>query len=168
MTRTAAAVAVAILLATTPFAYAAETSSTVGMRHTSAEDLKSLTDMRVGIVKAALQLTAEQEKYWPALEEAMRARAGNRQARLEQVAALQGNDTTAAAGQSNPVEFMQRRADMLIQRGTDLKKVADAWAPLYKTLTDDQKRRMAFVSFVALRGMRDAIDHMADSEEDDN
>lgn len=167
MTGKAAAAAVAILLATAPSAYAAETSSTVGMRH-SAEDLKSLTDMRVGIVKAALQLTAEQEKYWPALEEAIRARAKNRQARLEQVAALQGGGATDAPGGRNPVDFMQRRADMLIQRGTDLKKVADAWEPLYKTLSDDQKRRMAFVSFVALRGMRDAIEHLADSEDDDD
>ncbi|WP_342723113.1 hypothetical protein AAFG07_28505 [Bradyrhizobium sp. B097] len=51
----------------------------------------------------------------------------------------------------NPVEMMQRRADRLIQRGTDLKKLSDAWEPLYKTLSDDQKRRMAFVSFAVMR-----------------
>ncbi len=37
-------------------------------------DMKRLTDLRVGLVHAALQLTPEQEKYWPALEEAIRAR----------------------------------------------------------------------------------------------
>ncbi|WP_342723112.1 hypothetical protein AAFG07_28500 [Bradyrhizobium sp. B097] len=35
--------------------------------------------MRVGIVKAALQLTPDQEKYWPAIEDAIRTRAKNRQ-----------------------------------------------------------------------------------------
>ena len=38
--------------------------------------------------------------------------------------------------------IMQERASNLIQRGTDLKKVADAWEPLYKTLNDEQKQRM--------------------------
>ena len=40
----------------------------------SQSDTKRLTDLRVGLVHAALQLTPEQEKYWPALEEAIRAR----------------------------------------------------------------------------------------------
>ena len=60
--------------------HGAETSSTVGMRQPSAADMNSLTDMRVGIVKAALQLTPDQEKYWPAVEEALRTRAKNQQA----------------------------------------------------------------------------------------
>jgi hypothetical protein len=34
---------------------------------------------------------------------------------------------------------MQRRAESLSQRAADLKKVADAWEPLYKTLSDDRK-----------------------------
>src|SRR5262249_10776860 len=38
--------------------------------HWCAADLKALTDARIGIVKAALQLTPEQAKYWPAVEEA--------------------------------------------------------------------------------------------------
>ena len=168
MTRKAASAAVAVLLMTSPLAVAGETSSTVGMRHANADDLKSLTDMRVGIVKAALQLTSDQEKYWPAIEEAIRARAKNRQDRLEKVVALQQNGRTDALGDGNPVEFMQRRADRLVQRGTDLKKLADAWEPLYKTLTQDQKKRMAFVSFVALRGMRDAIEQHGDSDDDDD
>jgi hypothetical protein len=114
--------------------YAAETSSTVGMQRPSAADLNSLTDMRVGIVKAALQLTPDQEKYWPAVEEAIRARAKNRQARLERVAELRDRGSMEAVRDRNPVELMQRRADALTQRAADLKKLADAWDPLYKTL----------------------------------
>jgi ribosomal 50S subunit-associated protein YjgA (DUF615 family) len=41
-----------------------------------------LTDIRVGVIKAALQLTPEQDKLWPAVEEAIRARAETRQRRL--------------------------------------------------------------------------------------
>jgi hypothetical protein len=43
--------------------------------------------VRVEIVKAALQLTPDQEKFWPAIEDAIRTRAKNRQDRLAEVAA---------------------------------------------------------------------------------
>jgi hypothetical protein len=168
MTKRAAAAAIVLLMTTSPLAYAAETSSTVGMRQPSAADMNSLTDMRVGVVKAALQMTPDQEKYWPAVEEAIRARSKNRQARLERIAELQENGAMETLREHNPVEIMQRRADMLVQRGADLKKLADAWEPLYKTLTPDQKRRMAFVSYVAMRGMRDVIEHHGEAEDDDD
>ena len=155
-------------MTTAPLAYAAETSSTVGMRGPSATDLNSLTDMRVGLVKAALQLTPDQEKYWPPLEEAIRARSKNRITRLERVAELRDNGPMDALGDRNPVDLMQRRADQLIQRGTDLKKVAEAWQPLYKTLSQDQKKRMAFVTIVAVRAVRDAVEHRVDNEDDDD
>lgn len=168
MMKNAAVAAIAILLTTPPLAYAAETSSTVGMRQPSAADMNSLTDMRVGIVKAALQMTTDQEKYWPAIEHAIRARAKNRQARLERVAELHENGPIDALRERNPVDLMQRRADMLVQRGADLKKLADAWEPLYKTLSQDQKKRMAFVSYVAMRGVRDVIEHHSETEDDDD
>lgn len=164
-----AAVAAISLLMMSSLAYAAETSSTVGMRGPSAADLNSLTDMRVGLVKAALQMTPEQEKLWPTVEEAIRARSKNRLARLERLAELHDNASTdAVLGDRNVVDLMQRRADLLIQRGNDLKKVADAWQPLYKTLSQDQKKRMAFVSVVALRGIRDTVEQRHDSEDDDD
>ena len=168
MSKKAAVAAIAFLMTTSSLAYAAETSSTVGMRGPSAADLNSLTDMRVGLVKAALQLTPDQEKFWPPLEEAIRARSKNRMARLERVAELRDNGPTDALSDRNPIDLMQRRADLLIQRGNDLKKVADAWQPLYKTLSQDQKKRMAYVTIVAVRGMRDAIERRNDSEDDDD
>ena len=165
----AAVTAIALLMTTSSLAYAAETSTTVGMRQPSAADMNSLTDMRVGVVKAALQLTPDQEKYWPAIEEAIRARAKNRQARLERIVELhQNGGAMEALRERNPIEIMQRRADMLVQRGADVKKLADAWEPLYKTLSPDQKRRMAFVSYVAMRGMRDVVEHHTEAEDDDD
>jgi hypothetical protein len=161
--------ATAVLITATPLAYAAETSSTVGMRHpVTGADLNAMTDARVGMIKAALQLTPEQEKYWPALEEAIRTRSKNRQARWERVAELRDGGASDALRDQNMVELMQRRAEALSQRAADLKKEADAWEPLYKTLSPDQKKRMAFATVVAMRGIRDTIEHRIESEDDDD
>ena len=97
----------------------------------------------------------------------MRTRSKNRLARLERVAELRDNGPMDGIGDRNPVELMQRRADQLIQRGTDLKRVADAWQPLFKTLSQDQKKRMAFVTIVGVRAIRDVIEHRNDYEEED-
>ena len=56
-----------------PLAYAEQAASHDRL---SAADLEHLTDARIEIVKAALQLTPDQEKLWPPIEEAIRARAG--------------------------------------------------------------------------------------------
>ena len=48
-------------------------------------DWKTLTDMRIGAVKAALQLRPDQEKYWPPVEQAVRDRAAARRQRLEKL-----------------------------------------------------------------------------------
>jgi hypothetical protein len=158
----------AALITVSPVAYAEDTSSsTVGMTHPSAADLNSLTDARVAMIKAALQLTPDQEKYWPAVEDAIRARSKNRQARWERLAELRDSNPMEALHDRNPIEVMQRRADALTQRGADLKKVADAWEPLFKTLSADQKKRMAFVTVVAARGIRDTIERRVDSDDDD-
>ncbi len=167
MIKKIAVAATAVLITSSTLAYAAEPSSTVGMRSPSASDLKALTDARVAIVKAALQLTPDQEKYWPAVEEAIRARAKNRQARFERVAELR-NSGPMEAVERNAVELMQRRAEGLSQRAADLKKEADAWEPLYKTLAPDQKKRMAFAMYAAGRGIRDAIEHRIETEDDDD
>jgi hypothetical protein len=137
------------------------------MTHPTAADLNSLTDARVAMIKAALQLTPDQEKYWPAVEDAIRARAKNRMARFERVAELRDSNAMDALHERNPIEMMQRRAERLTQRGADLKKVADAWEPLFKTLSEDQKKRMAFVTVVAARGIRDTIERHIESEDDD-
>ena len=162
--------ATAILMTALPFAYAADTpSQPAEMSHPNASDLKALTDLRAAMIKAALQLTADQEKLWPAVEDAIRSRAKNRQARWERLAELRnGGGLMEALHEHNPVELMQRRAERLSQRAADLKKVADAWEPLYKTLSEDQKKRMAFVTVVAARGLRDTIErHMESSEDED-
>ncbi|HLH97613.1 MAG TPA: Spy/CpxP family protein refolding chaperone [Xanthobacteraceae bacterium] len=138
----------------------------------SQADLNALTDARVMIVKAALQLTPDQEKFWPAIEQAIRQRAKDRQERLQGF--MSQSATTEGQAQSDfvhpllnrtPVELMQRRAENMEQRAADLKKLADAWQPLYQTLTDDQKRRMAALAIVALRDVTSGIERRRMSDD---
>ena len=161
MLRTIGAGVTALLLTASPLAYA-QTPSARAPERSSAEDWVGLTDARIEITKAALQLTPDQEKYWSAVEEAIRNRAKNRQARVAKVAerlsAMQDKNPIQVLRDHNPVEFMQRRADALAQRSADLKKLADAWRPLYQTLTPDQKRRLAHLALVALREMRNPVE----------
>ena len=123
------------VVAGSPLAYAQESPPVP-----SQTDFKVLTDARIGIVKAALQLTPEQEKLWPPVEEAIRANAEAKYNRMVEMAGKVGQQ-----GEVDPVEVMRGRADALAQRAANLKKLADAWAPLYQTLNPDQKERMRFL-----------------------
>jgi hypothetical protein len=118
----------------------------------SAADLNALTDARIGIVKAALQLTPEQAKYWPAVEEAIRNRAAGRQVRLAALARQRDQ------GDRDPIDVVRHRADALAQRAAELKQLADAWQPLYATLTPDQKQRLRFFAVNILRMVPRAVE----------
>jgi LTXXQ motif family protein len=138
----------------------------------TAADQDQLTAARVNIVRAVLQLTPDQEKYWPAIEEAMRNRAKDRQARVASAAArvneLRDRSVIEVIRDRDPIAFLQRRAAALTQRGADLKKVADAWQPLYQTLSPDQRLRMAALTIFVLREMRDAVEQRRLQSEDDD
>ena len=129
-----------------------------------------MTDIRINVVKAALQLTPDQQKYWPPIEDAIRARAKDRQARFaemeKRVAELREGNPVEVLRDRDTVDFLQRRADALAQRSVDLKKLAAAWEPLYKTLTPDQKQRMAFVTLYVLHEVRNAAEERTEDEED--
>ena len=129
-----------------------------------------MTDIRINVVKAALQLTPDQQKYWPPIEDAIRARAKDRQARFaemeKRVAELREGNPVEVLRDRDTVDFLQRRADALAQRSADLKKLAAAWEPLYKTLTPDQKQRMAFVTLYVLHEVRNAAEERTEDEED--
>jgi hypothetical protein len=162
MLKIVAAGVTALFVTASPLAYA-QAPSAGAPEHLSEADLSTLTDARINLVKAALQLTPDQEKFWPPIEAAIRARARDRQARVAAVAARLGEQhdrsRIEALRDRNPVEFLQRRAEALAQRAADLKKLADAWQPLYPTLTPEQKRRMAALAIFVLREMRTAVEH---------
>jgi len=104
----------------------------------SAEDVAAFADARIAALKAGLKLTAEQEKYWPAVEKALHelatARAGRIKARRD------------APRPTDPIERMRRRADFMSARGAELKQLAEAAEPLYKSLDEAQKRRFELLA----------------------
>ena len=150
-----------LFLTASPQAYAQVPAAGAIDRLTTG-DVSAITDARINLVKAALQLTPDQEKMWPAVEDAIRARAkdratriGNAETRLRE---LRDKSPIEALRDRNPVEFLHRRADVLAQRAADLKKLADAWQPLYQTLNPEQRRRMAALAVLVFREMRDGLE----------
>jgi hypothetical protein len=136
----------------------------------NAVDFGALTDARVDMIKAALQLSPDQEKYWSAIEAAIRARAANRQNRISEVegrtVALRDQGVVQSLRNRDPVAFLQRRADALAQRSTDLRKLADAWQPLYQTMSSDQKRRMGLLAIYVVRELRSGAEQNRLASED--
>jgi hypothetical protein len=170
MSKIAMAGLTALFVTASPVAFAQAPSAGAAERPSTA-DIAALTDARITLIKSALQLTPEQEKHWPAIEDAIRARAKDRQARVASIVRTVGErreDPIDAIRDRNPVEFMQRRAEALNQRGADLKKLADAWQPLYQTLSPEQKKRMGVLAMYVVREMRtNADDRRLRSDEED-
>jgi hypothetical protein len=150
----------------------AQTPSANGRERLSAADWGALTNARINLVKAALQLRPDQEKYWPAVEDAIRTRAEHRAARYAaratRISELRDSGPVEALRNRDPIAFMQRRADALAQRSADLRKLADAWQPLYQTLQLDQRRRMAFLTLVVLRRVGNAMEERASQSEEES
>jgi hypothetical protein len=126
--------------------------------------------MRIDLVKAALQLTPDQEKYWPAVESAIRARAEDRKARLAKIQETVGRRADESRVEvlrnRDPIAFLQRRSEALAQRSADLDKLAEAWQPLYKTLSPEQRQRMAALAIFVLHDLSDARERRRAQPED--
>jgi hypothetical protein len=166
MLKIVATAVVVTFVAVSPLAYAQTPSA--GER-LGASDAGTLTNARIAIVKTALQLTPDQEKYWPAVEDAIRTRAQDRRARITNAveeAREARNNPIQALRDRNPIDFLHRRADALAQRAADLKKLADAWQPLYQTLSPEQKQRMGALAILVFREMRNAVEQRRLDAED--
>ena len=163
----------ALFLAASPIANAqtSQTSSATPER-LNAADRNTLTDMRIDLVKAALQLTPDQEKYWPVVESAIRARAEDRKARLAKIGETVGKRADESRVEvlrnRDPIAFLQRRSEALAQRSADLDKLAEAWQPLYKTLSPEQRQRMAAIAILVLHDMSDAVERRRAQSDDED
>ena len=123
-------------------------------------DVAAFTDARIAALKAGLELTPDQQKNWPAFEQALRdmaqlrmQRIEARQARMQQrgaqpaaapqegAAPQQGATPQPAENQKSPFDRLARRADAMAKNSAALRKVAETGAPLYQSLTDAQKER---------------------------
>lgn len=117
----------------------------------SREDAGAYLSARLAALHSGLQLTPEQEHFWPGFEKAYRDLANIR---------LEGG--TAPPGNEDLMARLQRRGDFAARRGAALKALADAAAPLWQSLDDGQKRRFAALvrpgNFRAGFGPRDERD----------
>ena len=120
------------------------------LQHTrmSPEDRAAFADARIAAVHAGLKLTADQEKLWPPVESAVRDLVKLRIDRAN--AMMKAQDDARAEGkqkpEDNPVARLREHADNMAASAAALKKIADAADPLYKTLDEGQKRRLAILT----------------------
>jgi hypothetical protein len=114
-----------------------------GRGQPNIEDMRAFVEARLAALKAGLMLTPEQERNWPAFEQAARELAKTRLDRINASMAARRDRQPDAA---DPTERLRRRAETMSETGAVLKKLADAIDPLYKSLDDSQKRRFAMLS----------------------
>ena len=112
----------------------------------SPEDRAAFTDARIAAVHAGLKLNADQEKVWPPVEAAVRDFAKLRIDRANARMNAKPDDSVEAQKPDDPVARLRERADDMATSAAALKKIADAADPLYKTLDDGQKRRLAILT----------------------
>jgi hypothetical protein len=115
------------------------------------EDRAAFADARIAAVHAGLKLTPDQEKLWPPVETAVRDFAKMRIDRANARMNAQQGDAKDQQKQDDqkiddPVARLRNRADRMAATAAAMKKIADAADPLYKTLDDGQKRRLAILT----------------------
>jgi LTXXQ motif family protein len=117
----------------------------MGHARISPEDRAAFVDARIAAVHAGLKLNADQEKLWPPVEAAVRDFA---KLRIDRANARMAAQNQSQDGQKpdDPVTRLRERADNMAASAAALKKIADAADPLYKTLDDGQKRRLAVLT----------------------
>ena len=177
MLKTVVAGAAALFVAASPLSQVQTPSAAPTERLKTSErlnvtDRNALTDLRIDLVKAALQLTPDQTKYWPPVENAIRARAEDRKARIAKIQGTVGmradENRIEVMRNRDPIAFLQRRSQALAQRSADLDKLAEAWQPLYKTFSPEQRQRMGALAILVLHDLSDVVERRRAQSEDDD
>ena len=116
-----------------------------GLSRMSPEDRSAYADARIAAVHAGLKLTADQEKLWPPVETAVqdfaKLRIDRANARINPP-----RDDASQPKPDDPVTRLRDRAESMAATAGAMKKIADAADPLYRTLDDGQKRRLAVLT----------------------
>lgn len=105
------------------------------------QDRATLAEARIAALKAGLKLTDAQQKDWDALENVLHQVIAERNARkaafVEAAVGFRDHDDVIGA--------MKLNAQDLAARGAELQKVADAAAPLFASLSAEQKHSFALL-----------------------
>jgi hypothetical protein len=138
----------ALVLAGSTAVYAQHRPWFHGHMRMSAEDRAAFADARIAAVHAGLKLTPDQEKLWPPVETAVKEFAKLRidRANARMNAMRDDNRDRQTQTSDDPVARLRERAETMGTTAAALKKIADAADPLYKTLDDGQKRRLAILT----------------------
>ena len=130
----------ALAIAGTSLVYAQQRGRPDGAQRwqPNIEDMRAFGEARLAGLKAGLVLTPEQEKNWPAFEQAARDFG---KLRADRMSAMRN-----ATRSDDPADRLNRRATAMMETGAAMKKLAEATDPLYKSLDDGQKRRFAMLS----------------------
>jgi zinc resistance-associated protein len=100
----------------------------------SDADRAAFLDARIAAIHAGLKLSPDQEKLWPGVETALRTAAKGAMERHQKF-------KSERAGE-NLIDRIRQRGENAVAHGHDLATVADAAAPLYGTLSEEQKHRL--------------------------
>jgi hypothetical protein len=95
-----------------------------GRANEFAAEASQQTQINIGRIRSVLRLTAEQERYWPAVEAALR-------------------DIARKQAHSEPAGFVRRisnRVVSIVLNSTAIERLAVAVRPLIASLSDDQRR----------------------------
>ncbi len=116
----------------------------------SAQDRVAFLDARLAALHAGLELTTDQEKLWPPVEQAIRDFRKLVWTQREKMRESMRERIREKMHRLDPVALLQLRSANMIARGESMKKIADAAGPLYATLTDEQKHRLPMLLRVTL------------------
>ena len=88
---------------------------------------------RIAFMRAELKITTAQQAQWDRVAEVMRAGAKRKDQMFQQMRATRGQPQTA-------IEKLDRRVSFIEAQAAEEKTFADAFRPLYQSLSDDQKK----------------------------
>jgi hypothetical protein len=125
--------ALALVLPLPAYAQQPATSSSGQTWHPTAAQSAALTEANIAALKAALNLTPDQAKNWPVLEQAVRDLAKKHADRLSAWQQSEHNPETH-------FDRVRQRAAMLTQIAAGLNAYADAATPLFQSLDPSQKQ----------------------------
>jgi hypothetical protein len=110
----------------------------------SQEDMDAFTEACIAALRAGLRLSTEQEKLWPAVEDAIKNLVRQRRDQM-------GHWREGRRERSDDISAIIRgMAERQAARAEALRKLADSAAPLYATFDEGQKRRLR----ILVRGLR--------------
>jgi hypothetical protein len=121
----------------------AKTADNAGWRMTP-ETRSRLEDGRVAMVKAALQLTPDQEKLWAPVEMQVRDAFKSREARMEEWKKKREERKAdqETSGEHKRVDLaarFEKISQRMTERADRMKAFSSAFSPLYASLSDEQK-----------------------------